>query len=458
LNICTILTGSRDHDLLCKLAWAIPLEKHGHKVFIVGRTNQQHVISMYDEPYKEYPIQLQQDMEKWLGLSFKYISSLDWRGFDKRDCKDIKNIKEVNQYLTFLTIWYQDFYIKNKIDAVTIAFESFPWCLIAYYVAKKMGIPTVNIMSSRFPKKGFMFGNNDYSTIHEWNSEPYPDWSEIESLYPFKERCIQTGGLSNYWSIQNVKNNTNKAIQYLKTQRTMEYISPYEKIALLPLKTEIDRMFWSTVKGIFNKIFWKEPLDEEFFFYPFHFEDDSNITIMEPFTNQVELVQALSRSMPLGAKLYIKPHPAYMGIDIRFRDLLHLNKLPNVRIIHPLVSPISLIKKCVAVITLNSTTGFEAMIQDKPVISLGHDFYCHVDHCYLVREWGRLPSVISKVYRERKSPLGFERFQDFAKRIYLNTVWTEGDIAFAEDPLTPSDGEKIALALDRIFKKLEKLA
>jgi len=98
------------------------------------------------------------------------------------------------------------------------------------------------------------------------------------------------------------------------------------------------------------------------------------------------------------------------------------------------------------------------MIQDKPVISLGHDFYCHPDHCYLVREWGRLPSVLFKVYKERKPPLSFERSQSFIKTIYSNTVWTTGDIAYAEDPFTPSDGEAIAFALDKIYRKIESLA
>lgn len=456
MNIATILTGSRDHDLPCKLAWTQPLERKGHKVFIVGRTKQHDITCMYDEPYKEYSLQLQQDMERWLGLSFKYISSLDWRGFNKRNCEDIKDINAVNQYFTFLTIWYQDFYIKNKIDVLTIAFESYPWCLMAYYVARKMNIPIINLMNSRFPKNGFMFGKDDYSTIWEWNDDTVVGdlWQEILSLYPFKERCKQTGGLSDYWAPKNLFSNLKKATRYLKTRKDMESISPYEKIALLPLKTEIDRMFWSTVKGVFNQIFWKEPKDGDFFFYPFHFEDDSNITIMEPFTNQVELVQSISRCLPVDTKLYIKPHPAFMGTDIRFRDLLHLSKFPNIRIIHPLVSPISLIKKSIAVITLNSTTGFEAMIQDKPVISLGHDFYCHPDHCYSVREWGKLPQIISKVYSEHKSPNTHEQFQKFAKSIYKNTVFTQGSIAFAEDPFTPDDGEKIAYALDKIYRKL----
>ena len=454
MNVATILTGSRDHDLPTKLAWAIPLERRGHNVFIVGRTNQPYVTCMYDEPYKEYPISLQQDIERWLGLPFKYISSLDWRSFNKRDCSDIKKMSEVNQYLTFLTIWFQDFYIKNKIDVLTFQMESFPWNLIGYYVARKLNIPVVDMKGPRFPKKGMMFGNNDHAHIWGWNDAPDPSWEEILSYYQEKKFLRFEGGLQSLWSPKNIQNNLSKALHYVKTKRTMETISPYEKTALLPLQSEIYRALWSTLKGIINPLFWKQPLEEEYLFYPFHYEDDASLTVLEPLTNQIDLVNSISRCLPIGVKLYIKPHPAFMGTDIRFLDLLHLSKLPNVRIIHPTVSPVSLIKNSIGVITINSTTGFEAMIQGKPVITVGNDFYCNENYCYVVKDWGDLPRVISGVCRDRKPQSTAEVTQNFIKSIYKNIVFTQGDIFFAEDPLTTSDGERIAFALDKIYKKL----
>jgi len=453
MNIATILTGSRDHDLNIKLAWTKPLSKLGHKVFIIGRTVHPDIICMYDEPYKQYSLQTQQDMEKWLGLSFKFISSLDYRGFNKRNCSDIKKEEDVNQYLTFLTIWFQDFYIKNKIQAIAIQMESFPWNLMAYYVAKKMKIPVVNIVSSRFPKKGMMFGDNGFEFISEWNNGPDPDWNTITSFYQDKGFLSFKGvGLLSYWNPQNMLNNLSKALHYVKTRRTMIMSHPYEKIALLPLWTEIDRAIWATIRGLFSRFFYKQPLKEEYFYYSLHMDLDADI--LEPFTSQVGLVQSISRCLPIGVKLYIKPHPAHLGVDVRLSDLYHLSKLPNVRIIHPLVSPIKLMNECISVITLNSTTGFEALILNRPLISLGHDFYCHPIFCYLVRDWGELPSVISQVYKERKPKASEEVIKIFAKYIYKNTIFTQGAIYYAEDPLTKEDGEKVAFALDKILHKI----
>ncbi len=451
MNIATILTGSRDHDLKMKLTWSKPLETCGHKVFIIGRTRQPDVLCMYDEnPYREYYDYEQKGMENWLGLSFKYLSSLDWRGFDKRTCRDIKNQEQINQYLTFLSYNYWWMFTTYKIQAVVMLFESVPWNLMAYYVARRMNIPVINVMNSRFPKQGFMFGKDDYSEIYQCNDQKV-DWNEIQELYKPKDYLQYHGGLQSLWSIKNVQNNAQKALNYIKTRQMMNSISPYEKTALLPLESEIDRLLKSTVNGIFNRIFWQQPKDEQFFFFPFHFEDDSNITIMEPFTNQIELIQSISRCLPVNVKLYVKPHPAYMGIDIRFQDLYHLSKLPNVRIIHPYTSPITLLKKSVGVITLNSTTGFEAIIHNKPVISLGHDFYCQDNLVYLVRSWGELPKIIHHVYYSKRPKATPETVQEYVKTIYSNTVWTTGDMAYAEDHITPEDGEKLAFALDKVL-------
>ena len=455
MNICTILTGSRGHDLPCKLAWAKPLEQKGHNVFIVGRTKQQDIISMYGDPHTVYRLSLQQDMEKWLGVPYSYIGTLDWRTFNRQSHTDTKNTEQVNQYLTFLTIWFQHFYITNKIDALVFIFESFPWNLIAYYVARKMGIPVINIMGTRFPKRGIMLGDNGNTFIHNWNNNPDPEWEEITSLY--QERTfnkIKGVGLSNFWSPQNLQNNLSKALQYIKTQKSMSNISPYEKTALPPLWGEIDKVIWSTLKSFTNPIFWEKVRDEEYFFYPFHLEDDANVSLAEPFTSQVELIKGISRSLPVNVKLYIKPHPVYKGADMRIKDLLTLSELKNVRIIDPSVSSVSVINKAIGLITLNSTAGFEAMILNKPVISLGHDFYCHPNLLYLVREWHDLPKTILEVYKERKPLASTETVELFAKFIYKNTIFTQGDVAYAEDPFTPSDGERIAFAIGKICGKL----
>lgn len=477
MNIATVLTGSRDHDLPGKLAWAKPLVKdYQHNVYILGRVKQawqipEHLssknynrlslVGMYDSVNSSvnYDISKQKDLENWLGISFRYLGSLDWRGFDRRNPKDIRASKETYRYLSYLTDFFRDFLMKNSIEIVVTTLESFLWNLVLYYVARKLDISIVTIVGSRFPGKGVMFCKENFSDLWCWNEdEKVVQWEEICSLYANRTQAGSGKvGLASYWHPKPMFTNLSKAFKYVSIRRSMIKMYEYEKCALLPISTEIKKAIWATSKGILNRIFYQKPSgDKQFFFLPLHYEDDAQITFREPFTNQFDLVASISRCLPQGVKLYVKPHPEYVGTDIRFRDLLRISKLSNVRILHPRIPAISLIKDSIGVITLNSTTGLEAMIFDKPVISLGHDFYCREDLCYLVRDWDELPAVIFKVFQERKTRSSAEYVRNFVKMVYANSMLTNGGISFADDPLTDDDGANMAYALDRIFRKIRK--
>lgn len=480
MNIATVLTGSRDHDLPEKLVWAKPLvEDYQHNVYILGRVkqtwqiprhfssqnyNRLSLVCMYDSANSsvDYDISKQKDLENWLGISFRYLSSLDWRGFDRRNPKDIRASKETYRYLSYLTDFFRDFLMKNNIEIVVITMESFLWNLVLYYVARKLGIPIVTIVGSRFlPGKGVMFCKENFSDVWCWNEdEKVVQWEEICSLYANRAQAGSGKvGLASYWHPKPMFTNLSKAFKYVSIRRSMIQMYEYEKCALLPISTEIKRAIWATSKGILNRIFYQKPSgDKQFFFLPLHYEDDAQITLREPFTNQFDLVASISRCLPQGVQLYVKPHPDYVGTDIRFRDLLRISKLSNVRILHPRIPAIALIKGSVGVITLNSTTGFEALIFEKPLISLGHDFYCREDLCYLVRDWDELPAVIFKVFQERKNPSSVEHIRNFVKMVYANSVFTAGSIGDGVDPFTNDDGAKIALVLDKIFRNIKNRA
>lgn len=418
------------------------------------------LVSMYDYENLDvdYDISKQKALESWLNVSFWYLNSLDWRGFNKRNCAYSRDSGETYRYLSYLTDFFRDFFVKNSIDIVIVPMESFLWNLVAYYVAKRLGVSVVTIVASRVPKRGIMFCKEDFTNLWCWNEDGKEvQWEEIYSLYAgITEVKYENAGLAAYWHPKSMFDNLNKALKYIQTRRSMVRMYKYEKSALLPVTTEVTRAIWATIKGVLNRVFFQKPVrNDQFFFFPLHCEDDANITMMEPFTNQFELVTSISRCLPQGVKLYVKPHPGNMGTDIRFRDFLRISNLKNVRMLHPLVSPISLIKSSIGVITLNSTTGFEAMIFNKPVISLGHDFYCRPDLCYMVREWGELPDIIFKVFRERTPRSSPRHVRDFAKLVYRNTVFTKGGTDSADDPLADEDGAKMAYALDKIFRKIE---
>ncbi len=84
-------------------------------------------------------------------------------------------------------------------------------------------------------------------------------------------------------------------------------------------------------------------------------------------------VTQLAKRIPSGYKLYVKEHPSMLGLrSIAFYE--ELNKLHNVEMVHPAVSPFGLIKSGVTIV-VTGTAGWEAYLLERPVIVLGNVFF-----------------------------------------------------------------------------------
>ena len=129
-------------------------------------------------------------------------------------------------------------------------------------------------------------------------------------------------------------------------------------------------------------------------------------------TNQLAIIEMLSKSLPLGMDLVVKEHPSMMGQrPSGFYRVL--SKMPKVILVSPLESPFDLIRRAALTCVITGTAGWEAMMLQKPVIVLGENYpYLQVgqgvDHCL---ELSKLPSVIlSAMQRPPASDESLELF------------------------------------------------
>ncbi|MET0336239.1 MAG: hypothetical protein ABW063_00605 [Caulobacter sp.] len=119
-------------------------------------------------------------------------------------------------------------------------------------------------------------------------------------------------------------------------------------------------------------------LPERYVVLPFQVRSDSQMVLHSPvygddFEALVrDLDSALGRIDP-GLRLVAKFHP--YELPLVQRAYRHLPKrYPRVCFVS--AAPMNtLLSKASAVVTINSTVGFEALILDKPVVALGHNFY-----------------------------------------------------------------------------------
>lgn len=114
---------------------------------------------------------------------------------------------------------------------------------------------------------------------------------------------------------------------------------------------------------------------EKFLLYPLHYHPEASTSVLAgAYLNEYEVIRNIAFNLPEGVRLYVKDHRSAFGFpSLEFYEAL--SRLPNVRIIEPFADTKRLIKESLAVITLTSTVGYEALLMGKRVFLFGRVFY-----------------------------------------------------------------------------------
>ena len=117
--------------------------------------------------------------------------------------------------------------------------------------------------------------------------------------------------------------------------------------------------------------------NEKFLYFPLQSEPEASILMNTPFySNQINLIEIIAKSIPINYLLYVKEHPLqkiklWRSID----DYKKIRDIPNVRFLHPNVNAQEVLEKSQGVISISGATGFEALFYHKPVILFGDEYY-----------------------------------------------------------------------------------
>jgi len=136
---------------------------------------------------------------------------------------------------------------------------------------------------------------------------------------------------------------------------------------------------------------------QPFAFFPLHIDPEESTMVRAPLlTNQVAVIEALSKSLPLGMDLVVKEHATMVGRrPPRFYTML--SKMPKVILASPFENTFDLIRRATLTCAITSTAIWEAMMLQRPALVLGEMFpYLTVgqgvNHC---PELSMLPSAIT---------------------------------------------------------------
>jgi hypothetical protein len=153
-----------------------------------------------------------------------------------------------------------------------------------------------------------------------------------------------------------------------------------------------------------------------FVYFPLHVVDDYKIERLVPHCrDQVSLAEQIAGALPPGYDLVVKEHPLSIGRN-PLSLLRRLNRVGNVRVVHPHESSHELIEASDAVAVISSTVGLEALLYEKPVLTLGQPFYSGYGVTLDVDSFAELREAVPALLRFRPDRERTRRFLHAAMR------------------------------------------
>lgn len=186
---------------------------------------------------------------------------------------------------------------------------------------------------------------------------------------------------------------------------------------------------------------------EKFVFFPLHFTEDTAIVTAVPFADQAFLAEEISKVLPHGVKLYIKPHPHWKCADMRFSEMARLRKIPNARLLKYAVGAKDLVRQAEYTVVINSSVAYECLALHKPVYALGNCFS---------------PDIVPFMNNPRellqiagKHKFDWKRMDDFMAKIYAHGIKCD-ETLFASGGLDEDTATRLAAGIEGFRKHKAK--
>ena len=166
-------------------------------------------------------------------------------------------------------------------------------------------------------------------------------------------------------------------------------------------------------------------ITENFVYFPMSLDMERSTLIDAPFyTNQVEVIRSIAKSIPVDHYLFVKEHPNQKLRGWRkISEYEEILKIPNVILIHPSYSSENLYANCSVVITIGGTSGFEAALYNKPSIIFTDLRYSILPSVFRLNSIENLSETIKQCIKTEVDADDVNKFIQLMESVIINFNW-----------------------------------
>jgi hypothetical protein len=286
----------------------------------------------------------------------------------------------------------------------------------SHLIGLQRGIPVLFLLYTIFPNPLRLY----VDTLHAPIVEP----EEVRELSPAEREELEAFRLSFAAAAKPIREHRRVPVELrrakvfaghvrrrLTEDRDNDYLRPWRL-----LHTNLSEWLRArAVRPFYDRL---EP-NRSFVYFPLHVTDDYKITRIIPHcADQVSLVEQVADALPVGHDLVLKEHPMSVGRN-SVGLLRRLRRRPNVRLVESHTNTHELIRQAEAVAVISSTVGLEALLYEKPVLTLGQPFYSGYGVTLDVDSFAEIRERVPELLRFRPDPELVARFLHAAMRACL---------------------------------------
>ena len=164
---------------------------------------------------------------------------------------------------------------------------------------------------------------------------------------------------------------------------------------------------------------------EKFIYFPLSLDMERSTLIDAPYyTNQIEVVHSIAKSIPIDHILFVKEHPGqFLRGWRKISEYQEILDIPNVTFVHPDYPSEKLYQHSSLIMTIGGTAGFEAAIHGKPSIIFNDLRYSLLPSVTRLKSIDDLPNIINQCINKKVNLDDVNKFIQLMESVTIDFNW-----------------------------------